>query len=234
MYNIKIEKFEGPFDLLFHLIEKNKIDIKDIPISMVFDQYMEYLNAMQELDLDIATEFIVMAATLLEIKSSTLLPRVKTEEIQTVMDEIDPRDELVKKLLEYKKYKKVSELFKNNCLFSSRYFKEEPDIKYLNKKLSLNYTANDLKVIYTKVINKSKEVVMPIKYSKEKFTIEEKIKELINKLVIKPLVLFSELIHGYQKTEKVVSFMAMLELTKSEKIKVIQKDFFGEILIRRR
>ena len=103
---IKLNNFEGPFDLLFHLIEKNKVDIYDIPISEITDQYLDYLFAMQKMDLNVASEFLLMAANLLHIKSRMLLPKVKGETEQG--EEKDPRDELAEKLVEYKKYKELS------------------------------------------------------------------------------------------------------------------------------
>ncbi|NTV91127.1 MAG: segregation/condensation protein A, partial [Clostridiales bacterium] len=99
---IRIQNFEGPFDLLFHLIEENKVNIYDIPINIITDQYMEYLFAMQELDMEVASEFLLMASTLLHIKSRMLLPQKKEASPE---DEIDPREELVMRLLEYRKYK---------------------------------------------------------------------------------------------------------------------------------
>ena len=103
---IKIENFEGPFDLLFHLIEKNKMNIYDIPINDITDQYMDYLYGMKELDMEVASEFLLMAATLLHIKSKLLLPSKKDKEEEA---EVDPREELILKLIEYKKYKEFAE-----------------------------------------------------------------------------------------------------------------------------
>ncbi|SNX55399.1 segregation/condensation protein A [Thermoanaerobacterium sp. RBIITD] len=233
MYNIKIETFEGPFDLLFHLIEKNEIDIRDIPIAKVLDQYMEYLNTMQELDLDVTTEFILMAATLLEIKSSMLLPKVQADGRQMEMEEADPREELVERLLEYKKYKMFANELKKLNLYGMRFFREIPDIKYIDKSLSLKYTASDLKSAYLKITNKLNNNIMPIKYAKDKFTVEDKIKQFIDKLVLRPFIKFSEFIRNCQKIEKVVSFMALLELVKLNKIIAEQNKIFGDIIIKR-
>ncbi|HNU80906.1 MAG TPA: segregation/condensation protein A, partial [Bacillota bacterium] len=104
--NVKLEAFEGPLDLLLHLIEKAEVDIYDIPIAEITDQYLHYINMMEIHDLEVSSEFIVMAATLLEIKSKMLLPKPKKEE--NITDEADPREELVLKLIEYKKYKEAS------------------------------------------------------------------------------------------------------------------------------
>lgn len=128
-YNIKLEAFEGPFDLLFHLIEKNEIDLYDIPINEVTDQYIHYIKTMEELDLDVTSEFLVMAATLLEIKSKLLLPVEVVENEQLEFEEVDPRNELVRKLLEYKKYKLAAEVFKEKeSLLSKLYFKPREEL----------------------------------------------------------------------------------------------------------
>jgi len=232
MYNVKIETFEGPFDLLFHLIEKNEIDIKDIPIASVFEQYMEYLNAMQEMDLDIATEFILMAATLLEIKSSMLLPKAQPEGKQLELDDVDPREILVERLIEYKKYKVIANKLKTSNVYGLRFFKEEPEIKYIDKSLLLNYSADDLKKAYIKILKRSNSDVIPIKYAKDQFTVEDKIKEFLKNLIVTPIMKFSDFVFNRHKVEKVVSFMALLELIKLNKVVAEQKKIFGDIIIK--
>ncbi|WP_434565466.1 segregation/condensation protein A [Thermoanaerobacterium thermosaccharolyticum] len=233
MYKVKIKTFEGPFDLLFHLIEKNEIDIKDIPIASVFEQYMEYLNAMQEMDLDIATEFILMAATLLEIKSSMLLPKAQPEGKQLELDEADPREILVERLIEYKKYKVVANKLKSSNVYGLKFFREEPEIKYIDKSLLLKYSADDLKKAYIKILRRSNSDVIPIKYTKDQFTVEDKIKEFLKNLIVTPIMKFSEFVFNRHKVEKVVSFMALLELVKLNKVVAEQKKIFGDIIIKK-
>lgn len=233
MYKVKIKTFEGPFDLLFHLIEKNEIDIKDIPIASVFEQYMEYLNAMQEMDLDIATEFILMAATLLEIKSSMLLPKAQLEGKQLELDEADPREILVERLIEYKKYKVVANKLKSSNVYGFKFFREEPEIKYIDKSLLLNYSADDLKKAYIKILKRANSDVIPIKYTKDQFTVEDKIKEFLKNLIVTPIMKFSEFVFNRHKVEKVVSFMALLELVKLNKVVAEQKKIFGDIIIKK-
>jgi len=233
MYKVKIETFEGPFDLLFHLIEKNEIDIKDIPIASVFEQYMEYLNAMQEMDLDIATEFILMAATLLEIKSSMLLPKAQPEGKQLELDEVDPREILVERLIEYKKYKVIANKLKTSNVYGLKFFREEPEIKYIDKSLLLNYSADDLKKAYIKILKRSNSDVIPIKYTKDQFTVEDKIKEFLKNLIVTPIMKFSDFVFNRHKVEKVVSFMALLELIKLNKVVAEQKKIFGDIIIKK-
>lgn len=233
MYKVKIKTFEGPFDLLFHLIEKNEIDIKDIPIASVFEQYMEYLNAMQEMDLDIATEFILMAATLLEIKSSMLLPKAQLEGKQLELDEADPREILVERLIEYKKYKVVANKLKSSNVYGFKFFREEPEIKYIDKSLLVKYSADDLKKAYIKILKRSNSDVIPIKYTKDQFTVEDKIKEFLKNLIVTPIMKFSEFVFNRHKVEKVVSFMALLELVKLNKVVAEQKKIFGDIIIKK-
>ena len=119
---IKLDMFEGPLDLLLHLIKKAEVDIYDIPIAEIAEQYIAYLKAMEELDLEVASEFLVMAATLLEIKSKMLLPKVRNVEDETSADE-DPREELIRKLVEYKKYKEFAEQLKSIEVHNTIFFK---------------------------------------------------------------------------------------------------------------
>ncbi|SHE63755.1 condensin subunit ScpA [Thermoanaerobacter uzonensis DSM 18761] len=233
MYNVKLEVFEGPFDLLFHLIEKNEIDLMDIPISVILDQYMEYIKTLQEMDLDVASEFIVMAATLLEIKSKMLLPKQQFDGQQLEIEEVDPREELVTKLIEYKKYKIIAQTFREMCKIGSRFFREEPEIKYIDKKIALNYSSEDIYKAYLKVISKNNARENEIEIKKDEYTVEIKIKELLVKLVKKPFLWFSEFIKKSRaKGEIIISFIAVLELVRLNKIIAEQKTTYGDILIK--
>ncbi|MDI6605379.1 MAG: segregation/condensation protein A [Thermoanaerobacteraceae bacterium] len=235
MYNVKLDTFEGPFDLLFHLIEKNEVDIKDIPIATILDQYMEYLNKMQKIDLDITTDFILMAATLMKIKSEMLLPKICKDEMNNMqVQEVDPREELVTKLMEYKKYKVIAEKLKSMCLFNKRFFKENPEIKYIDRSLSLKYCKNDIVKTYQKITSKLEHNIEAIKYTKEPYTVEDKIKIFIKKLIRRPILLFSEFIRkSREKSEVIVSFIALLELIRLNKITAEQNQVFGDILIKK-
>ncbi len=155
---------------------------------------MEYIKTLQEMDLNVASEFIVMAATLLEIKSKMLLPKKQFEEEQLEVEEVDPREELVTKLIEYKKYKIIAQTFKKMCKIGSRFFREEPEVKYIDKKIALNYSSEDLYKAYLKVVSKNNTREDEIEIQKDEYTVENKIKELLVKLVKKPLFWFSELI----------------------------------------
>ncbi|MEW9080996.1 ScpA family protein [Caldanaerobacter subterraneus] len=232
MYTVKLEIFEGPFDLLFHLIEKNEIDLMDIPISIILDQYMEYIRSLQEMDLDVASEFIVMAATLVEIKSRMLLPKFRLEEEAEKIEE-DPREELVKQLIEYKKYKEIAQLLSGICGINRRFFKEEPDLNYIDKRVALNYSVEDIANVYRKILERNKEKENKIEIKKEEYTVVSKIKELLTYLVKKPALWFSEIVRkSRSKLEVVVSFVALLELIKLNKVAAEQQTAYGDIFIR--
>lgn len=233
---IKIQNFEGPFDLLYHLIEKNQFDIYDIPINQIADQYMDYLFQMQELDLEVASEFLLLASTLLHIKSKMLLPNPK----EVVEEEIDPREELVLKLIEYKKYKKFTETLRvrekewERVVFK---FPEEIDIKRENEPIKL--LVDELKQVYMGIIernerktNKSTGKMTHI-LQHEKVSLKSKIREVIRTLLNKSYFKFSELFSFKTKSklEIVTGLMAVLELAKLKKVTVMQQDRFSEIMV---
>lgn len=237
---IKVGNFEGPFDLLFHLIEKNKVDIYDIPISEITDQYMAYLFSMQKMDLGVASEFLVMAANLLHIKSRMLLPSRK--EGETEAGGQDPRDELAEKLIEYKKYKEISlYLQKLEAKWSKVYYKspEIYTIEASNDKLVVS--AETLKNVYLKLLskhqnklNKRAEEIDQI-FQKEKVSIKSKMKQIQQILISKGKFVFTKLFFPGRKslTEIVTAFLALLVLVKTGKATIEQKKQFSDILVRR-
>jgi segregation and condensation protein A len=156
-YTIKIENFEGPFDLLFHLIEKNKIDIYDIPIALITEQYIDYIESMQEMDLEVTSEFLVMAATLLHIKSRMLLPKKVVSENEE--ESVDPRDELVARLLEYKKYKEFAgELKEREKVYELIYYKLPEVIEVENKNTQLvGLNIDDLVSAFKNMLDKTEK-----------------------------------------------------------------------------
>lgn len=237
--NIKIENFEGPFDLLLHLIKKNEMNIYDIKIYDITNQYLQFLQTIKEMDLEVTSEFIVMAATLLEIKSKMLLPKPQIEE-----EEEDPRKNLIEKLIEYKKYKRSSYFFKERLeadgyLFTKKAEIIEDSMPVDNKELLKNITMLDLYNIfnelmnrYVKKINKTNTIDKEIPI--DKYKIEDKMKELKNILALKKSVKFSEIASECQcKMEIVVTFLALLEMIKEKTIKVIQPVNFDRIYIER-
>jgi segregation and condensation protein A len=239
--NIKLEIFEGPFDLLLHLIKKNEIDIYDIPISKITDEYLEYLYSQDYLDLDNASEFLVIAATLLEIKSKMLLPKRQINDTALIKgDEEDPRTELVEKLLEYQKYKEFSEVLREIELFQEQYL--DPicpiEIHYDTKKIdSIDLTIDDLlnafaKVLETNLNRGSKGEVFKIQ--REEVTIMDKKREILTLLGLKGRFVFQELFVNKGKIDLIVSFLAILELFRLGDITIFQEKSYGPIYISKR
>jgi len=224
--NIKIHNFEGPFDLLFHLIEKAEVDIYDIPIAEITNQYLDYIHEMQSLDLEVASEFIVMAATLIQIKSKMLLPKESNPLDEISADEEDPRAELVEKLLEYKKYKQVSQILKENEeKFINVFFKNGEIIDDIDDdEILLNITLEDIVNAFRDALNRansrgSEEQTIDGQILKEEYTVDNKIS--FNSL-------FSA---NTSKYEIIVTFLALLELIRLKEIRVYQNKTYDEIEI---
>jgi segregation and condensation protein A len=231
-YKLKLEIFEGPLDLLLYLIRKNELNICDIPIAQVTEQYMEYLDMMEMLDLEVAGEFLVMAATLMQIKSKMLLPsNVAVEE-----EEIDPRDELVQRLLEYKKFKEVSEFLKDQeierqKLFTRKDIERVEEFKRDSTETFFDATLFDLINAFQKVLKRKAE--NPIyAIEKVKFTVEEKIVDINHILSKRKKIKFVELFSdSVTKIEVVTVFLAILELIKQKQALAKQNGMFGDIEI---
>lgn len=235
--NIKLEVFEGPFELLFHLIEKAKVDIYDIPIAEITDQYIDYLNMMKSLDIDLASEFLVMAATLLEIKSKMLLPKApKNDEVE---DE-DPREELVKKLLEYKAFKELSLVLREKLYINEKALCKDStladeiiDSFALPDKLSIEILFEKFQTLMKKresYYNRSFG-----KIYRDNVTVEDKISEILKILTSSKILYFDDLLlNCISKLEAIMTFLAILELIKRRKIHVEQYSNFDKIVVRRR
>lgn len=234
----KLEKFEGPLDLLLHLIEKAEVDIYDIPISEIAQQYLEYLEYMQEMDLEVASEFLVMAATLVEIKSKMLLPKPKKEDNPS--QEIDPREELVQKLIEYKRYKEFTILLKDKFeVYEKVFYKTpEPIEDYLSDFTSITGVSADLLAKTLSTIMQKNSTSKKRRFReihREVFTIDDKIKEISRLLVTKSVFYFEELFNKRaKKYEIIVTFLAILELVKRKTITVEQSISFDRILVKRK
>lgn len=237
--NVKLETFEGPFDLLFHLIEKNEVDIYDIPIADLTDQYLSYLKDMGQEQLDIASEFLVMAATLVNIKSQMLLPPRQDEQLKLELavneEELDPRAELVRKLVQYKKYKMIANILRDKEKNQSKLYKTPPqDFSHLyDEDFSFpDITLEDLKSIFLNLINKKAKKPKIHIVNKDPIPLTLKIKEVY--LIIKHnegKVLFSKLNETSNLEELVVTFLSILELVKLNKVIANQNSIFGEIVI---
>lgn len=233
-YSVSLNVFQGPFELLYHLIEKKEIDIYDIPISEITDQYIEYINQMLQFNMNVASEFILMASTLIEIKSQMLLPQKEKEE--------DPRQELVNKLLEYKLFKDISETLKQYEDESSYYFskpKEEMaltnDVKI--EQLSLNeINIYELYNVFMSLIkNQNLKIVHEdkMKVYRENYSVNDCIDELMKKLKATGRVsLFTTFKEKSRITKEYVitTFLAVLELS-NKGMKIYQTDTYSDIII---
>lgn len=233
-YKIKLEIFEGPLDLLLYLVKKDHLNIYDIPISKVTDQYLAYIELMRMLDLNIAGEFLVMAATLLQIKSKMLLP---PEEDQLQEAEQDPREELVKRLLEYERFKEIADDLRQKEISQQDVFKRASpqELGPSPKESEIYFEASifDLISAFSKALQ---DVPKEIFYEviKDEFTIEEKVHQILHLLLVKDSIALSELFgQTKNKIEIVVMFLAILELIRIKEIVARQKELFDEIEITR-
>lgn len=238
----KLQAFEGPLDLLLHLIEKNKVDIYDIPIVEITEQYLEYVSQMPKDDLDLASEFLVMAATLIDIKSKMLLPK----EIDENGEEIDPRAELVEKLIEYKMYKYAASELRDMQVYAGKSLYKEPTVpdevqKYqppvdLDKLLS-DVDLSKLNEIFQMVLKRQVDKIDPVrskfgKIEMEEVSLPDKIDYVASTLRKKKRCSFRQLLEkSSTKMEVIVSFLAVLELIKIGQIEVHQDKTFDDIYI---
>ena len=241
--SVTLEKFEGPLDLLLHLIEKNKINIYDIPIVEITEQYMDYIRQMQEQDMEVMSEFLVMAATLLNIKSKMLLPQEEPEETGEV---IDPRQELVERLLQYKMYKYASLELSDRQLDAGRVvFKEgtlPPEIADYKepidtKELLSDLTLQKLHAIFESVMKKQVDKIDPVRskfgrIEKEEVSMSKKMHEIqAYALANKRFSFRALLMEQFDKMDVVVTFLCILELMKIGRMHVVQEEIFDEIEI---
>ena len=239
---VKIENFEGPLDLLLHLIDVNKFNIFDIPIVEITEQYLEFVRNMETKDLNVMSEFLVMAATLLEIKAKMLLP----VEVDEDGEEIDPREELVQKLLEYKMYKYMSYELKDRMQDAAKAMYKNPTIPeevedYIEpvdlEKLIGNLTLKKLNDIFQSVMKRQNDKVDPIrskfgKIEKEEVSLEDKLDFVESYAKEHGTFSFKKMLEGQtSKMQIVVTFLAILELMKVGKIVIIQEHTFADIII---
>ncbi|MBQ6844622.1 MAG: segregation/condensation protein A [Agathobacter sp.] len=240
--NVKLQVFEGPLDLLLHLLDKNKVNIYDIPIVEITNQYMEYIAEMKRRDLNILSEFLVMAATLIDIKSRMLLPASDEDE----EEEEDPRNELVQQLLEYKMYKCMAYELKDRQIDAGRVMFKEPTIpaevlayeEPINmEELVADVTLAKLNEIFKNIMKKQVDKIDPIrskygKIQKEEVSLEEKTLYLENYAMQHKHFSFRNLLEAQSsKVEIIVTFLAILELMKVGKIFISQENLFDDIQI---
>ena len=239
---VKLEVFEGPLDLLLHLIDKNKVNIYDIPIVMITEQYMEYVNAMEKKDLNVVSEFLVMAATLLDIKSRMLLPA----EVNEDGEEEDPRAELVQKLLEYKMYKYMSYELKDMYMDADRSLYKRPtlpkEVEEYKQPVDLEKLVGDMNLtalhaIFEDIMKRQENKIDPIrskfgKIEKEEVSLEEKMVYVQEFITEHKHFSFRELLeHSASKVQVIVTFLAVLELIKTGFITVEQESRSDDIVI---
>ena len=240
--DVKLDVFEGPLDLLLHLIEKNKFNIFDIPIVEITRQYLEYLDSMEEQNMDIMSEFLVMAATLISIKSKMLLPKEETEE----EDDDDPRAELVKSLIEYKMYKYASAELKDMSIDASNaFFKKETipkEVKEVKEEvdpaeLLSDITMKQMSEIFQTLLKREVDRVDPVRskfgtITREEIRLEDKMVEIRNEIKGLKSINFRTLLGNKRgKINLIVSFLAILELMKTGALIIRQEEMFGDIII---
>lgn len=236
-YAIKIDNFEGPLDLLCHLIEVNKMNIYDINLNEITDQYINYINEMEKMNLEIASEFLVMASTLLYLKSKKLLPK-QEEETEELTEE-----ELIRRIIEYKKFKEISKTLKQNYIENSnRIFKGPEEIELPSRKLETKYENTLIPKIYKQLMQRTSERINLNAKNIEKialvenYTVGSKVKEMFKVLIKQRKFVFNKLfsIKKRNKQEVVTAFSGLLEMSRRSKVETTQEELFGDILVEKK
>ena len=236
-YAIKIENFEGPLDLLCHLIDKNKMNIYDIKLSEITDQYIDYINQMEEMNLEVTSEFILMASTLLYLKSKNLLPSQVEEEKELT------EEELIRRIIEYKKYKEITKSLKayyqeNN----KRIFKLPDEIELPKQKLERNYEQDLISNTYAEIVEKNSKRLNQNAKNIEKiaitetYTVADKVKTMFRELLRHKKFVFNNLFSKKEcsRPEIVTAFTGLLELSRRSKVLTSQEELFGNIEVEKR
>lgn len=232
-YSIKLDIFEGPMDLLLYLIKKNEIDIYNIPVVLVTEQYLDYLKMIKALNLDLAGEYLVMAATLIHIKSRLLLPPPEEPE----EEEEDPRAELVRQLIEHKKFKEIAEnlasrpLLERDVFVRSAVLPEETAKPDSEEEELIEVSVFELIEAFHRVISQMDKKVL-IEFDLEKLSLTDIINEIMDQLALKKNLTFGDLLQGKMDRRRIIyTFLAILELVKLRMIKAYQTSIFGVIRI---
>ena len=234
-YSVKIDEFEGPLDLLLHLIKEDNIDIYDISIDKITKDYLDYINKMEELNINVASSYLVMASELMEIKSKSLLPSNKKEEVSENEEEVS-RERLISKLIEYKKYKEITSSFKElESLRKEIYIKSPENIKnYIDEKITNDNDIgiNDLLNAFSLFLERKKlEKPLNTKITNKEYSVKERKNNIRNILKERKKIEFIELFNEYNKSFIVVTFLSILEMTKDNEIDLKQEDNFSKIYI---
>ena len=233
-YEVKIDNFEGPLDLLLHLIKESKVDIWEISIADIAEEYLAYIQRMEKLNLDIASEYLVMASELIEMKSRMLLPRQEKDVGEE--EEEDPKERLIRRLVEYQKYKEVTKNFKELESLRQEYYTKAPDNlkEYVEEGVvpSSDVTLEDLMLAFQKFLNR-KELEKPLQttVTKKEITVEERRKSIRDILTKRKRVDFFELFEVVTKEYIVVTFLAILEMAKKQELLIKQESDFSQIMI---
>lgn len=231
-YEVKIDAFEGPLDLLLHLIKESKVDIWNIKIVDITDQYLNYIKSMESLNLNIASEYLVMASELMEMKSRMLLPRNK-EEVEE--EELDPREQLINRLIEYQKYKEMTKNFKELEEVRHEFYTKSPESlkEYVQEGtvISSDVTLDDLMKAFQKFLQrKEHEKPLATTVTKKEITVEERRTSIRNILKEKKKVDFFELFETITKEYVVVTLLAILEMAKKQELTIYQENNFDNII----
>ncbi|MBC1482455.1 segregation/condensation protein A [Listeria sp. FSL L7-1485] len=237
--NFKVDAFEGPLDLLLHLIGQLEVDIYDIPMAEITDQYMEFVHTMQEMELDVASEYLVMAATLLAIKSKMLLPKQELEiDYDTLVEEEDPRDALVEKLMEYKRFKEAAKELKEKEAERSFYFSKPPmdlaEYEDGSHVAELDVSLNDMLSAFNKMLRRKKlNKPLHTRITTQEISIDDRMDAVIGRLQQQPnhRLRFDELFEERTKEQLVVTFLALLELMKRKLVEVEQVESFADLYV---
>lgn len=233
-YKIESQQFEGPLDLLLHLIKQSNIDIQDISIEDITKQYLDYINLMETLNLNVASEYLVMAAELIEMKSASLLP-IQIQDNDEF--EENPKERLIKKLLDYEHYKNITQDLKKLEEFRQEIYTKEPNnlLQYQDSDVNVDYGVdlNDLLIAFSKFINES-QLKKPLntKITNKEFSIVKRCVEIKKILKKKQKVEFKELFDDYTKESIVVTFLAILSMSKKQEIEIEQNNNFENIFLK--
>ncbi|GAC1574939.1 MAG: hypothetical protein NVS3B20_06570 [Polyangiales bacterium] len=233
-YRVALPVFEGPLDLLLHLVQKHELAIVDLPVSFITEKYLEYLSLMQVLQIDIASEYLVMAATLAHLKSKTLLPHDPSQDDVEGLDgeQVDPREELIRRLLEYQKYKDAGEQLSNRSVAGRDVFgRPKLPVQSASNAPLAEIGVFKLLEAFQSVL-KSAKVAIHHDVTTDRITITERIHELCEVLRMRPKLAFDELFAGHQtRSEYVITFLALLEMTRLRMTRVFQSEPYSPIHI---
>ncbi len=239
-YKVQLEVFEGPLDLLLYLIKKEEVDIYNIPIARITQQYMEYLDLMQLIVPDVAGEFVVMGATLMYIKSRMLLPQdQQVSDPEAAADELDPRWDLIRQLVEYKKFKDAAEYLQERETFQESVYHRQQSSLGFETPTEDRPTLGDMSIFdllnaFNKVLKRAEDNDELREIFEDRFTVSDKIDFILKLTRIEEKTSFSRLFEGSaSRTEIIVTFLALLELIRLKQIRIQQADSFGEIDITR-